>query len=78
MIIGERSFGKGLVQGIFPLPNSGALILTIAHYYTPSGRSIQSKGITPDLEIDADTPTDAGNTALLDEAVRQLKNYRRA
>jgi carboxyl-terminal processing protease len=41
LIIGERSFGKGLVQGIFPLPNSGALILTIAHYYTPSGRLIQ-------------------------------------
>jgi carboxyl-terminal processing protease len=41
LIIGERSFGKGLVQGIFPVPNSGALILTIAHYYTPSGRLIQ-------------------------------------
>jgi carboxyl-terminal processing protease len=41
LIVGESSFGKGLVQGIFPLPNSGALILTIAHYYTPSGRLIQ-------------------------------------
>jgi carboxyl-terminal processing protease len=41
LVLGERSFGKGLVQGIFPLPNSGALILTIAHYYTPSGRLIQ-------------------------------------
>ncbi|MBO0721664.1 MAG: S41 family peptidase [Blastocatellia bacterium] len=41
LILGERSFGKGLVQGIFPLPDSGALILTIAHYYTPSGRLIQ-------------------------------------
>jgi carboxyl-terminal processing protease len=41
LIVGESSFGKGLVQGIFPMPNSGALILTIAHYYTPSGRLIQ-------------------------------------
>jgi carboxyl-terminal processing protease len=41
LIVGEQSFGKGLVQGIFPMPSSGALILTIAHYYTPSGRLIQ-------------------------------------
>ncbi len=41
LIIGETSFGKGLVQRIFPMQNAGALILTIAHYYTPSGRLIQ-------------------------------------
>lgn len=41
LIIGEQSFGKGLVQRIFPLINNGGLILTIAHYYTPSGRLIQ-------------------------------------
>ena len=47
LIVGETSFGKGLVQRIFPLSNGGALFLTIAHYYTPSGRLIQrdySKG----------------------------------
>jgi carboxyl-terminal processing protease len=47
LIVGETSFGKGLVQNIFPLSNGGALLLTIAHYYTPSGRLIQrdySKG----------------------------------
>jgi len=47
LIVGETSFGKGLVQNIFPLSNGGALFLTIAHYYTPSGRLIQrdySKG----------------------------------
>lgn len=47
LIVGETSFGKGLVQNIFPLTNGGALFLTIAHYYTPSGRLIQrdySKG----------------------------------
>jgi carboxyl-terminal processing protease len=41
LIVGESSFGKGLVQHIFPLQNGGGLILTIAHYYTPSGRLIQ-------------------------------------
>ncbi len=41
LIVGEQSFGKGLVQRIFPLINNGGLILTIAHYYTPSGRLIQ-------------------------------------
>jgi carboxyl-terminal processing protease len=41
LIVGEQSFGKGLVQGIYPMSNSGGLILTIAHYYTPSGRLIQ-------------------------------------
>src|SRR5262245_15099382 len=47
LIVGETSFGKGLVQQIFPLSNGGAIFLTIAHYYTPSGRLIQrdySKG----------------------------------
>ncbi len=41
LIVGETSFGKGLVQRIFPMSNAGALVLTIAHYYTPSGRLIQ-------------------------------------
>ncbi len=47
LIVGETSFGKGLVQSIFPLSNGGGLLLTVAHYYTPSGRLIQrdySKG----------------------------------
>ena len=51
IIMGEQSFGKGSVQEIQPLKNRGALHFTIAHYYTPSGRSIQAKGITPDIEV---------------------------
>ena len=50
-IIGTRSFGKGSVQTIIPLGQNGALRLTTARYYTPSGRSIQAKGIEPDIEI---------------------------
>ena len=56
-LIGTRSFGKGSVQTIIPLgAGSGALRLTTARYYTPSGRSIQAKGIAPDIEILQDVP----------------------
>ena len=51
IIMGTQSFGKGSVQTIMPLPNNGALRLTTAKYFTPSGRSIQAKGITPDIEV---------------------------
>ena len=51
LIVGTRSFGKGSVQPVMPLTNGGALVLTTARYYTPSGRSIQAKGIQPDIEI---------------------------
>lgn len=56
-LIGTRSFGKGSVQTIIPLgQNNGALRLTTARYYTPSGRSIQAKGIEPDLTVLEDVP----------------------
>jgi len=58
-ILGTRSFGKGSVQTIIPLgPDNGALRLTTARYYTPSGRSIQAKGIEPDIEVLEDVPPD--------------------
>jgi len=57
-IIGTRSFGKGSVQTIIPLGPSGALRLTTARYYTPSGRSIQAKGIDPDIQVLQDVPDD--------------------
>lgn len=53
IIIGEKSFGKGSVQNIIEFPDGNALKLTIARYYTPSGRSIQAEGITPDIEIES-------------------------
>lgn len=57
-VVGTRSFGKGSVQTIIPLGQNGAIRLTTARYYTPSGRSIQAKGIEPDIEILQDTPED--------------------
>lgn len=51
IILGEKSFGKGSVQTVIPLRDYGAMRLTTARYYTPSGRSIQAKGIEPDVEV---------------------------
>ncbi len=57
-ILGTQSFGKGSVQTIIPLGANGALRLTTARYYTPSGTSIQAKGITPDIEVSQPLPPD--------------------
>ena len=51
ILMGERSFGKGSVQTVIPLPGGGAMRLTTARYYTPSGRSIQDLGIEPDIKV---------------------------
>jgi carboxyl-terminal processing protease len=61
-LVGTRSFGKGSVQTIIPLgAGNGALRLTTARYFTPSGRSIQAKGIVPDIEVLQDVPDDLKN-----------------
>lgn len=71
VVVGTQSFGKGSVQLVLPLNNGGALKLTIARYYTPSGRSIQAEGIKPDIEV-----KQAANLQLLDEGKRfREKDY---
>jgi len=52
IILGENSYGKGSVQSIMPLKNKGAIRLTVAKYYLPSGKSISEVGVNPDIEID--------------------------
>ena len=56
LVIGTRSFGKGSVQTIIPLGQNGAIRLTTARYYTPAGRSIQAKGIDPDVVVEQELP----------------------
>jgi carboxyl-terminal processing protease len=71
--VGTQSFGKGSVQTIIPLgQGNGALRLTTARYYTPSGRSIQAEGITPDIEVSQHIPEDlqAQNVAISEAALR--------
>jgi carboxyl-terminal processing protease len=62
-VVGTRSFGKGSVQTIIPLGSNGALRLTTARYYTPSGRSIQAKGIEPDVLVEEEIPDDLKKVA---------------
>ena len=64
-LVGTKTFGKGVVQSIYPMPDDGALKITTARYVTPLGRDIQHKGIMPDVVVDQnvdpaliDTPAD--------------------
>ena len=52
ILLGKNSYGKGSVQSIIPLKNDGAIRLTVAKYYLPSGKSISEVGVSPDIEID--------------------------
>jgi carboxyl-terminal processing protease len=55
IVVGTKSFGKGSVQTVMPLRGSGAMRLTTARYYTPSGRSIQALGVSPDIVVEQPT-----------------------
>ena len=70
ILLGENSFGKGSVQSIIPLKNDGAIRLTIAKYYLPSGKSISEVGVSPDIEI----AEDSDNFRIKTETDNQL-NY---
>jgi carboxyl-terminal processing protease len=74
-VIGTQTFGKGSVQTIMPLGNNTAIKLTTARYYTPSGRSIQAKGITPDLIVEEPGATTAARIREAD-LTRHLDNTR--
>jgi carboxyl-terminal processing protease len=63
VVIGTRSFGKGSVQTVVPLRGDGAMRLTTARYYTPSGRSIQALGISPDIVVEQPPRAPAGTEA---------------
>ncbi len=62
IVVGTQSFGKGSVQTIMPLQGNGAMRLTTARYYTPSGRSIQNLGILPDIIVERRKPQSASDT----------------
>ena len=69
-VIGTRSFGKGSVQTIIPLGANGAIRLTTARYYTPSNRSIQAKGIDPDIIVEQELPDELKAKAKIAERSR--------
>ena len=74
-LIGTRSFGKGSVQTIIPLGSQGALRLTTARYYTPSGRSIQAKGIDADIVIEQPLPPELIGKNVSTEGEASLKGH---
>ena len=76
VILGEKTFGKGSVQTVIPLDNHGAMRLTTARYYTPSGRSIQVNGIVPDIIVKPSKVEEIENNFELSEGEYQnaLKN----
>lgn len=76
VIIGETTYGKGLVQALFPLKDGSALKLTIAKYYTPSGQYINEVGISPDIEVPASRPDE--EDAVLTRAIDYLKSQQEA
>jgi carboxyl-terminal processing protease len=72
-LIGERTFGKGIVQTVEQLPQGGALIITTQRYLTPLGESIHKKGIMPDQEIQTTAEDQAaGRDPVLERAIQQL------
>ncbi|MDR3394173.1 MAG: S41 family peptidase [Parasulfuritortus sp.] len=75
LIVGTQSFGKGSVQTILPLNNGSAIKLTTARYYTPSGRSIQNKGITPDIVVEEATITQDKEDQTLEIHEADLENH---
>ena len=70
IVVGEKSFGKGSVQTVMPVTADSAIRLTTARYYTPSGRSIQSLGISPDIIVKQPRPPVTGAEATEDEAAK--------
>jgi carboxyl-terminal processing protease len=92
IVVGEKSFGKGSVQSVIPLQGNAAMRLTTARYYTPSGRSIQSLGIEPDILVrrrlgdgedvdttvrsEADLRGSLTNDSLTEDEIRQLEEER--
>jgi len=80
VILGTKTFGKGSVQTILPMSGGTALKLTTARYYTPKGRSIQAKGITPDIIVEEAKVTKSNNGKRLTEAdlTGHLENEKKA
>jgi len=76
VIIGEKTFGKGSVQAILPINKDEALRLTVARYYLPSGRTIQAKGVTPDIIVHPAKIEEKKDNMLIKES--ELKNHLRA
>lgn len=76
-LLGEKSFGKGSVQTLFPLTDGSGVYVTIARYYTPSGKVIDHVGLTPDIEVKGEPDRDVNKDAQLLAAMSEIKKSMR-
>ncbi|GGP22817.1 carboxyl-terminal protease [Silvimonas iriomotensis] len=75
LVVGTQSFGKGSVQTVLPIDATSALKITTARYFTPNGRSIQAKGITPDIEVAEATVAGRGDFSALEVHESDLEHH---
>lgn len=77
-LIGEKSFGKGSVQTLFPLTDGSGVYVTIARYYTPSGKVIDHVGLSPDIEVKGEPSKDKAEDEQLQRAITEIKKQMRS
>ncbi len=77
-LIGEKSFGKGSVQTLFPLTDGSGVYVTIARYYTPSGKVIDHVGLSPDIEVKGEPDRDKSKDKQLQRAITEVKRLMRS
>ncbi len=77
-LVGEKSFGKGSVQTLFPLTDGSGVYVTIARYYTPSGKLIDHVGLSPDIEVKGEPDRDKSKDAQLKRAIEEIKKSLRS
>ncbi|MBR1439029.1 MAG: S41 family peptidase [Synergistaceae bacterium] len=77
-LIGEKSFGKGSVQTLFPLTDGSGVYVTIARYYTPSGKVIDHVGLSPDIEVKGEPDKDKSKDVQLQRAITEIKKSLRS
>ena len=78
VLVGEKSFGKGSVQTLFPLTDGSWLYVTIARYYTPSGRVSDHVGLDPTIEVKGEPERDMSKDAQLQRAIAEVKKALRS
>ena len=77
-LLGEKSFGKGSVQTLFPLTDGSGVYVTIARYYTPSGKVIDHVGLSPDIEVKGEPNRDKSQDTQLQGAITEIKKSMRS
>ena len=77
-MLGEKSFGKGSVQSLFPLTDGSGVYVTIARYYTPSGKVIDHVGLSPDIEVKGEPSKDKAEDEQLQRAITEIKKQMRS